>query len=70
MEKTELEILVDCKRYCEARLIMLYDRLYTVEKYQSYKNMLNEIKRLEKVLNIKNGLGAEMEVNCNEKLEY
>ena len=59
MEKTELEILVDCKIYCEARLTMLYDRLYTVEKYQGYKNMVNEIRRLEKVLNIKNGLDAD-----------
>ena len=68
MEKTELEILVDCKRYCQARLAMLYDRLYTVEKYQGYKNMVNEIKRLEKVLNINNGLDSEE--SCNEKVEY
>lgn len=56
MEKTELEILVDCKRYCEVRLKILYDRLDTVEKYQSYKNMANEIKHLEKVLGVKGGL--------------
>ena len=59
MEKTELEILVDCKRYCEAKLNTLYKHLDDVEDERSGKFILNNIRHLEKVLG--------MEESCNEK---